>query len=654
MAAGSRATTDQSVDGSVLETDETYDRSPAAAVYQRLSGIAPTSPIVAVGFPRLDDVNGEEQFGTEIGGLASALEHRHRSVAVIGNADTTLDFATKRQAGLFGADRRGQVAGGQVDHELLEPDELAPFGLRLSPDATLAAFERAWSAHDVVLVEMSDLERAEQLRTSTSLEQANRLFDDMLTADDAIVGRMLRRVDPAHDLVVVIGPTAPTRDEQLTVFAMAGPGVEPGWATSSTTRREGYVSLTDIAPSILDHFGIDVPTSMNDTPLSSRATSLPVQDRIEQMVDANHRATARDQAVGPVTVIWIVVLIADLTLAVLCLARYRRLAVLVTVLANVVLAVPTVAFLLGLLPIGGLGPGALGVVIFAGGLLVAAVATAAARRRPTLGPLVLIGVLWLVLAVDIVTGGHLQINTVFGYSPIVAGRFAGFGNQAFSFFAISAVVVVTAVWERLGGLDAPRWFVPAVAGFFLLAIVLDGYPQFGSDVGGVLAIVPTAAVLLLSFRGRRIRARTAGLIAAGTVAVLSAFAAVDLSRPASQRTHLGRFAGRVFDGDALMVLERKLDANYSVLTSSFFSWVIPIALVYFGYLSWRPTRTTEELRRTHAGFRLMEVGGLILGVLAMLLNDSGVSMPAVMLAVALSYTTILAVDIEARRPGGVP
>jgi hypothetical protein len=266
----------------------------------------------------------------------------------------------------------------------------------------------------------------------------------------------------------------------------------------------------------------------------------------------------------------------------------------------------------------------------------------------------LITTLWLVLAVDIVTGGHLQINTVFGYSPIIAGRFAGFGNQAFSFFAICAVVMITALWERVGGLDAPRWFIPLAIAFFLLVIVLDGYPAFGSDVGGVLAIVPTAAVLLLSFAGKRIRARTMALIGVGTVAILCLFAAVDLSRPASERTHLGRFAGRVFDGDALEVLQRKLQANYSVLTSSFFSWVIPVALVYFGYLTWRPTHTTEELRRTHPGFRLLELGGLTLGVLAMLLNDSGVSMPAVMLAVALSYTTILAVYIEThRRPAEV-
>jgi hypothetical protein len=190
--------------------------------------------------------------------------------------------------------------------------------------------------------------------------------------------------------------------------------------------------------------------------------------------------------------------------------------------------------------------------------------------------------------------------------------------------------------------------VPAVVAFFVLSIVLDGYPAFGSDVGGVLAIVPTAAVLLLSFTGRRIRARTAVLIGLGTVAVLGAFAAIDLSRPASERTHLGRFAAKLFDGDALGILERKLQANYSVLTSSFFSWVIPVALVFFGYLTWRPNHTTEQLRRRHPGFHLLERGGLILGVLAMLLNDSGVSMPAVMLSVALAYTTILAIDIETR------
>ena len=69
----------------------------------------------------------------------------------------------------------------------------------------MAAFQGAWSNHDVVLVEMSDLERAEQARTATSVEQADRLYDEMLDADDAIVGRILDQVDLDRDLVILLG-----------------------------------------------------------------------------------------------------------------------------------------------------------------------------------------------------------------------------------------------------------------------------------------------------------------------------------------------------------------------------------------------------------------------------------------------------------------
>ena len=59
----------------------------------------------------------------------------------------------------------------------------------------------------------------------------------------------------------------------------------------------------------------------------------------------------------------------------------------------------------------------------------------------SLAPLLLVGLSWLVLVVDVLTGGRLQINTVFGYSPLVAGRFAGLGNLAFAIVGVGAVVV---------------------------------------------------------------------------------------------------------------------------------------------------------------------------------------------------------------------
>ena len=85
-----------------------------------------------------------------------------------------------------------------------------------------------------------------------------------------------------------------------------------------------------------------------------------------------------------------------------------------------------------------------------------------------------------VLGVDIVTGGNLQLNTVFGYSPIVAGRFAGFGNQAFSLLSIFTLLVATAGWaeaeRRNPGGPLHRRLIAVVA-LFGVVIVLDGAPS---------------------------------------------------------------------------------------------------------------------------------------------------------------------------------
>ena len=57
---------------------------------------------------------------------------------------------------------------------------------------------------------------------------------------------LLSRVDPARDLVLVVAPAAPRDAAELTVFAIAGPGIGPGRARSATTRRDGYVTLPDV------------------------------------------------------------------------------------------------------------------------------------------------------------------------------------------------------------------------------------------------------------------------------------------------------------------------------------------------------------------------------------------------------------------------
>ena len=51
-----------------------------------------------------------------------------------------------------------------------------------------------------------------------------------------------------------------------------GKGIEPGLARSPTTRRAGFVSLPDVAPTVLDAYGIDLPNSMAGTAMNSPMT----------------------------------------------------------------------------------------------------------------------------------------------------------------------------------------------------------------------------------------------------------------------------------------------------------------------------------------------------------------------------------------------
>jgi hypothetical protein len=657
MGSGNRAIGDDETnrDGVVLGRDETWNGETGSQVFRRLAGFDSPAPLLAVNVPRLRSANDAQRYGTKVGAMGQALSAAQVTVAVIGNSAQAMQDVTRRYAGLFGVDADGALAAGSVGPALLEPNGDSPFGLRDDVDAVGRAVDRELGRSDVVLVELSDLARAEAERPNTSIERGDELYAEALAHDDAVVASVLERVDTTRDTVMVVAPTPPAGDEQLTVFSIAGPGVHRGAATSSTTRRPGYVTLTDIAPEVLRLFDVPVPEGMEATSISTIAGDASTATRVDGLVRASERAELRDRAFGPVAVVFVAMVAIDLALAILCLARYPRVTRPVTVLSLWILAIPLVAFLSGAFPLERLTPIWLGIAVFGAALAVALVVGAASRSRPRLAPLAIILAIWLVLAVDVCTGAHLQIDTLFGYSPVVAGRFAGFGNQAFSLFGIAAIAAVTGAYDLIGPTHrgrAPTWFLVAASLFFTVSVFLDGAPDLGSDVGGVLALTPAAVLTVLLLGRVRVRVRTVALSLGVAVGLLVVFTLFDLARDPDQRTHLGRFASKLFSSGVGQIIKRKIATNLDVF-STIWAWIIPAALVYFAYITWRPNRTIVLVNANHWGYRAFGIAGLALGVGAMLFNDSGVSMPAVMLAVALPWSTYLAVDLESRRQQGL-
>ena len=176
------------------------------------------------------------------------------------------------------------------------------------------------------------------------------------------------------------------------------------------------------------------------------------------------------------------------------------------------------------------------------------------RNGTSLTALLVAAAIPLAWLVDAAAGAPLAFNNPLGMNAVVAGRFYGVSNTAFALVAGALVVVIASVWEVLGGGRRTALLVTALLGG--AALLVDGAPQLGADVGGALTLVPTLAFLAAGLAGLHLSWRRWLAIGAATVLVVGGFAVVDLLRPGGP-THLGRFARQVADGSAAGVLGRK-------------------------------------------------------------------------------------------------
>jgi len=678
IGAGTAAAGVARVEGLAFDAGEAGPSGPgpgAAGLHPGPPVAGPPGSVVATGVAALARDARRRHRGAEIGALGEALSRAGVARAVIGNADPIAGPADpagppadpngdvgeppydagayRRDVALALIDHAGVVPGGTVGRQLIQAGGAgARPGAGLDPEAALRAFRRAWdvAGRAVVVFEASDLARFHAFHRGVP---AGRLPDPdlgrrTLEASDALLGRVLADVDPARDAVIVTGPSDPWDGVHLTVAGLRAPGVAPGLLDSATTRRAGYVTLPDLGPTVLGLLGVGRPDSMEGRPYDVHPRRWAAGPPVARFVEADREARFRDRMLGPVAGTYVTIEILLSLVVGYVLARHPRARGLRRVLDFIglwLLAVVPLTFLGAVLDLDTVGPYLL--LVMGGG---AALAGAAAGLRGPVRPLVALLALLLALQVgDIVTGGHLQITTVFGYSPTVGGRFAGFGNLAYGQLAAAAILLAGLLAYLLAG---PAGVVLGVA-VLAVALVADGMPFWGSDVGGVLASVPAFALVALGLTGRKVSWRRVAALGAGAVAAVIGLGFVDLLRPAGSRTHLGRLFEQIgHDGfrpfsDAV---QRKIAENLSVIPTSIWIPLVPAVLAFYAWLAYGSSPKLEEIRRRAPSMRPAFIGLLICAVLGMALNDSGIAVPAMMLGVLNPVLVRLSLRTDDLRP----
>lgn len=469
---------------------------------------------------------------------------------------------------------------------------------------------------------------------------------------------------PPGAVLLVVGLSEPGRETAHLHVALSVPSrSRPRLLVSASTRRSAFVQLVDVAPTVLSLLGVPEPASMTGQPWGAGGRSAqPTAASRAALVALDRAAVAQARLVPPFFATLVVgqallYLLAFVAFRRLPRHRDRRLVLDVTRLVALAAAAALAAtFLANLVPWWQAAHplAALLSAVLVADLLLLAVALLGPWRRHLLGPAAAVaGLTALVLTVDLLTGARLQMSSLAGYSPLVAGRFAGIGNVAFGVFGTAAVLIAAVL---AGTARSPRTAGLIVVGVGLVTIVVDGAPALGSDFGGVLALVPAFAVLAMLVTGSRVSVLRLALVGAAAVGVVSSFALLDYARPAAERTHLGRFVGQLLHGGAATVIRRKADANLHLLTHSVLTLLVPLAILFVLGVLLRPTGGLRRAFQLAPALRAGVLATLVLGIIGFAVNDSGVAVPAMAGTLLLPVMIAAAVSAVLRdladAPGG--
>ena len=418
---------------------------------------------------------------------------------------------------------------------------------------------------------------------------------------------------------------SPPEPARTRLLSFAAHGVEGGdGLKSATTRRDGLVSATDFAPTILARLGVTPPAAMQGQPIEGAPKM-----SAEQLGELNDRLAliaGRRAPLGRSVIILGGIIIALLLLLGRLTSRFDE----VSKLTQRVVGLAVLWLPLMLLVTAALSPSrATEADVAVGGSLLLAFATDRLVRWPRA---LFVPVFFVVLAHGIdflLLGARLTGESLLGSNPLYGARFFGVGNELEAVISVSAVMGVGAALSDSGVRRPARWF--AAAGV-LLALYL-GAGRIGADVGGVIFIGAAFGIAAIYVAKMRFTPLRVALLVLLPIVGLALIAALDALT--GGESHLTR---TVVDaqgfGDLVQVADRRFSASIEGAKAGGV-WVLMIISALALLWGWvRRERLFAPLTRegedpaARRPFRAGMVGALAGTVIGALANDSG---PAILI-----------------------
>jgi hypothetical protein len=631
--------------------DERYEVGTVAEAYRRTTGNeVGDSRIAYLGLPTTARLNADRSFEVVLGTLGETILQQGGKTAAIGNSDVgyvTGEQRSVRPAALAAMDAKGLVALGDVSRRLLQEDPDAPFGLETDAEYFSSMLDEVKQQLDqsggtgLVVLDAGDQYRATKFAQQVTPEIAARQRTRALKTLDAVVRMAEERF--ADGVIMVVsqstGDPALSEPEGIGPIVIAGNGWS-GYVTSNSTQRFGLVTNLDVTATVLDVMGLQRPVEVIGNEMRSVPTDLSLQCRIERLTRMDATAVSIDQAKPGIVNTFVAITVLTLAISALILVRarvwpLRSVRVGVGLLKSVLLftlSVPVSSWLMYLWRPWPDTPAEASIALVVTASAVWAVGMLLWWRTRMRVPVAVLSLSTaLVLILDQLAGAPLSFTNFFGYSPLLAARFYGMGNEAAAILFGSTIVGMALLFDEWRGSTAVRnakLFGIPVVGF--VVVFVSAAPFLGANVGVAIWGVAGFGLAWTLMNGRRVTWRLVALALLAVVLLIAILAAIDLSSGGAQ-THLARSLISAQEGglgELWTIVVRKAETNVRVLTRTNWSYILIATLMFLALMRWRPQGDFADTLDDNPHFADAITVVLVGGAVAYVTEDSGIVIPA--------------------------
>ncbi|SJZ33243.1 hypothetical protein [Garciella nitratireducens] len=582
----------------------------------------PKGGILNLEINQLISYNEEGEYGATAGQLGTLIRNAGLKTAAYGNMDVGEE--NRRPHVLIAMDQWGRVDQGEVSRNILIEDPTYPGELRTDFSKIYNYIKENKNFPALTVVETGDITRLEEEKVNLSPQMYEKHKKDTLQRFDDFIEKTKKLVDKENKLLVLVTPFANQEDRsegyELTPVVMYGDGVEKGLLISDTTRREGFISNVDIAPTILSYLGIE-KENMVGQPIHVVPGE---KDYLNKLLETNEFVVANSNNRLPILTMFVAYQIVLLIVALFMVLFKRNISEkYINVFKKFLLSgmiIPIVLLYIPIFEIKNLFLYIIAIIAITF-LLSWIVNYIENKMEDPLIPIIFITLFTaLSLIIDIIMGTPLVKISLLGYDPVIGARYYGIGNEYMGILIGSSLVLLFASKEKIS-IDKN-----IILGLLIFLIIIIGYPEFGANVGGTITI--TAAAIFIFFKLFHIKLGWKQVIFAGIgiISVVSIMAVIDVFFVESQ-SHLAGAISSIREGGIVelsMIILRKISMNIKLFGVTVWSKVLVVSIIVFAIIFNRPPGLLKGVIDKYSCLSIGWTAVVIASIVGFLVNDSGV------------------------------